>query len=721
MLFDDFYNLSMKGSLVEALGDAGMPRFAFNPATGKWVTEYEGKTATHKKLAQAIAENNLQMEYYTKTCCITGRCATCEGKCGALARDFNVKNATNRDSESVAYWQKQMRYAIEPEFGDMTMDSPESLDNQASGDVKYSSENQKKENLSYDKGRVPAGVAEPARGNRSNPGNTIYGSGDRVDGRGSAKDKAWGKLSKKNRERFRKILETIISKSKNYDEIRMYLAASIGKPVQDMNIIDRADAIERVAEAMYTDITNRDNSRPLLEEKWKMFGSLTPLIEAVYRENVFFSERVLMGSLFSGGGTLEAGLNYQMLDKQFGVEYDGKIASVYADNHGDHIKVGRVEDFDISRFDDIFYLHASPVCHNFSKAKHGAKELQQDIDSAKATAKHLETAMPQVFTVENAPGYRKSESLKIITDKLTELGYKWDVDVYNSADYGSATSRNRVILRAVKDGELPKKPTKQARTNSWDKVTRDLWGTLPEAELRPSFISAIENTPNLPILDANGKVNINKPLLILTTNNGHMVTYCWEGEICPTLTTKCGEARLLMPDGSIYGVTPEFMGRIQGLPDDYKYPKAKTRAFTIIGNGIPTHLTNAVVGGLLDSAYEQTHEGKTLYSERGNAPVFYSKMGKVVESMKQEKFGASSVISMLRGRGVKAEEIRWSGIQAFLDGKKSVTKDELLEFINGSMLKIEDQDYSNTIMYTEEQKIQRDKLLLSAMVRRRGK
>ena len=334
-----------------------------------------------------------------------------------------------------------------------------------------------------------------------------------------------------------------------------------------------------------------------------------------------YSDRILMGSLFSGGGTLEAGLAYQMLDKQFGVEYDGKIASVYADNHGDHIQVGRVEDFDISKYDDIFYLHASPVCHNFSAAKHGAKELQMDIDSAKATAKHLETAMPQVFTVENAPGYRKSESLKIITDKLTELGYKWDVDVYNSADYGSATSRNRVILRAVKDGELPAKPAKQERTNSWDKVTRDLWGTLPKATLRPSFISAIENTRNLPILDANGKVNVNKPLLILTTTSGHMVTFCWEGDICPTLTTKCGEARLVMPDGNIYGVTPEFMGRIQGLPDDYKYPNEKTRAFTIIGNGIPTHLTKAVVGGVLDSAYEQTHEGKVLYQDRDEGSV----------------------------------------------------------------------------------------------------
>ena len=72
----------------------------------------------------------------------------------------------------------------------------------------------------------------------------------------------------------------------------------------------------------------------------------------------------------------------------------------------------------------------------------------------------------------------------------------------------------------------------------------------------------------------------------------------------------------------------------------------------------------------------------TKKSERSNTPTFYSQMAKVVEGMKQEKFGASSVISMLRGRGVKAEEIRWSGIHAFLDGKKSVTKQELLVFIN---------------------------------------
>ena len=91
-------------------------------------------------------------------------------------------------------------------------------------------------------------------------------------------------------------------------------------------------------------------------------------------------------------------------------------------------------------------------------------------------------------------------------------------------------------------------------------------------------------------------------------------------------------------------------------------------------------------------------------TDADNAPTFYSHMAKVVDGMKQEKFGASSVISMLidKKRGVKAEEIRWSGIQAFLDGKKSVTKADLLDFINSSMLHIEEETRSSIDNVTKE-------------------
>ena len=119
------------------------------------------------------------------------------------------------------------------------------------------------------------------------------------------------------------------------------------------------------------------------------------------------------------------------------------------------------------------------------------------------------------------------------------------------------------------------------------------------------------------------------------------------------------------------------------------------------------HSNFPVAQGIVDDfvkEYKDSHNG-VKFSDRNNAPTFYSHMAKVVEGVKQEKLGAASVVSMLRGKSVKAEEIKWSGIEAWLDGKKSVTKAELQEFIAGSMLQIEEEtlDYKER-PYTEDQK-----------------
>lgn len=92
-------------------------------------------------------------------------------------------------------------------------------------------------------------------------------------------------------------------------------------------------------------------------------------------------------------------------------------------------------------------------------------------------------------------------------------------------------------------------------------------------------------------------------------------------------------------------------------------------------------------------------------SEQGEySDTFYSQMGKVIDGVKQNKVGAASVVNMLRGKGVKAEEIKWSGIEEFLEGKKSVTKAELQEFVANSQLQIEEETLDNEeIPYTEEQ------------------
>lgn len=92
---------------IEPLGDNGMPRFLYDKNTGTWTLDqkHPGKNKFHKRLAQAIIDNDLQTAYYAKACCITGRCAECKGICGKASDNFWIKNLTNEDKESVAFWQ----------------------------------------------------------------------------------------------------------------------------------------------------------------------------------------------------------------------------------------------------------------------------------------------------------------------------------------------------------------------------------------------------------------------------------------------------------------------------------------------------------------------------------------------------------------------------------------------------------------------------------------
>ena len=112
---------------------------------------------------------------------------------------------------------------------------------------------------------------------------------------------------------------------------------------------------------------------------------------------------------------------------------------------------------------------------------------------------------------------------------------------------------------------------------------------------------------------------------------------------------------------------------------------------------VNTHFPDVLPESVLRHyGYDARPEGElgesALYSDRTSyAPTFYSHMGKVIDDIKLEKMGASSILNHLKNRGVKDEEIKWSGIETFLEGKKSVTKAELQEFIAGSQLVIEEE------------------------------
>lgn len=305
------------------------------------------------------------------------------------------------------------------------------------------------------------------------------------------------------------------------------------------------------------------------------------------------------GTYFSGGGLVEEGLK-GIIDPVVAVEYDRKISGVYRNNFGQHIVTADVRDVDpkelVKHIDgEVEYFHASPVCKNYSQAKSNGGEVELDKETAKSTADFIDAVKPRVVTIENVKGYKDSEAMKIITQALDKNGYKWDADVYNAADYGGYTSRERLIVRAVKDGELPEKPKKQPRKGGWLEAVEDILPTLTE---KKSGVA--------PWMDARLKVDgidwqkVEKPLYVMGSAYADgKIPHAYGDEILPTLRTKSGDV-IIMPGGKVLRADGRVLARITGLGDDYLLPKTESLAHTIIGNGIPVQLTKGVIAPLLN-------------------------------------------------------------------------------------------------------------------------
>lgn len=333
----------------------------------------------------------------------------------------------------------------------------------------------------------------------------------------------------------------------------------------------------------YSKVYGKNAQSPILEQKLKKHPN--SLMKA--------------GTYFSGGGLVEEGLK-GIIDPVVAVEYDRKISGVYRNNFGQHIVTADVRDVDpkelVKHIDgEVEYFHASPVCKNYSQAKSNSGEVELDKETAKSTADFIDAVKPRVVTIENVKGYKDSEAMKIITQALDKNGYKWDADVYNAADFGGYTSRERLIVRAVKDGELPEKPKKQPRKGGWLEAVEDILPTLTEKKngVAPWMDTRLK-------ADGIDWQKVKKPLYVMGSAYADgKIPHAYGDEILPTLRTKSGDV-IIMPGGKVLRADGRVLARITGLGDDYKLPKTESLAHTIIGNGIPVQLTKGVIAPLLN-------------------------------------------------------------------------------------------------------------------------
>lgn len=369
-------------------------------------------------------------------------------------------------------------------------------------------------------------------------------------------------------------------------------------------------------------------------------------------------------SLCSGGGLVDVAFTILGLPLVAAVEIDAAIAGVYAANHGsDHLRVESITDTDFSTFPAHTVGWASPSCKNFSQAKEHGHESADDTAVATAISRYLCTCTPAVFVLENVRGYRKSAGLLRIVHTLLALDYSVDIQVVNAANFGVAQTRERLILRARREGGMPPLPAPVPWVG-WYAAIADLVDTLPPSAFAPWQLARLPveltehglfdmgnagrtgySERNMPLILRppaqpaptiataapprafliNG-ANAGRDLSILPAEvpaftvsaqpaNKHperaFLVDSQESNTprsserpafaVPASVAK-GPPRVGLSHGRVVKMTPRALARFQSVPDSYLLPSHVGLACCVIGNGVPVLLAQAVIAGLLPSS-----------------------------------------------------------------------------------------------------------------------
>lgn len=227
------------------------------------------------------------------------------------------------------------------------------------------------------------------------------------------------------------------------------------------------------------------------------------------------SDTPTIATLFSGGEGVGVGAKMAGVFHAWGIEHDDDIANV-ARSNGFNVLTADVTRCDPHDFESVSLLHASPPCPNFSVAKAGAAEQEEDVALARATVHFIEVLRPELFTLENVYLYRKSQSWRLIRQTLKRLGYGCKFWHLNSADYGVPQTRKRMIVVARRDGQIPQPPRathahpddlspmfdERKPWVGWYEAIEDLIPTLPDSEFAPWQLERLPDELKTSLLDA---------------------------------------------------------------------------------------------------------------------------------------------------------------------------------------------------------------------------
>lgn len=160
-------------------------------------------------------------------------------------------------------------------------------------------------------------------------------------------------------------------------------------------------------------------------------------------------------SLFSGAGGMDVGFKRAGFNVLWANDFDKDACDTYRVNFGNHIHHGDINDYlsSLNEFKGIDCLFGGPPCQGFSVAGN----MDPNDERSKLVMSYMDAiaiVKPSIFVMENVKALGTLDKFKSVRNELykraNSLGYKTELLIINSCDYGVPQSRERMFLFGFK-------------------------------------------------------------------------------------------------------------------------------------------------------------------------------------------------------------------------------------------------------------------------------
>lgn len=311
--------------------------------------------------------------------------------------------------------------------------------------------------------------------------------------------------------------------------------------------------------------------------------------------------------LFCGAGGLSLGFDRAGFENVFAVEINPGFAKTYKRNFpGHHLIIDDVRKIDEDRImeltgkKEIDVIIGGPPCQGFSIAGNIGRTFMDDERNRlfKEFVRFVDCVQPKMFMMENVAAmatHLKGETIKAVVKAFEEAGggYKVKYEILNSADYGIAQERRRIVVTGLRrdiDAEFSY-PAKTDRI----RTVRDAIGDLPrlgngEKSGIPNHTAMRHSAQMLEkmsyVKDGGNRMDIPEDLRPKSGDIRKYIRYdSKKPSVCVT-----GDMRKIFHYEQNRALTARELARIQSFPDDFIFEGTSIQIQQQIGNAVPPEL-----------------------------------------------------------------------------------------------------------------------------------